>query len=348
MPERFAALAELTKARFREFYREPEAVFWTFGFPVILAVVLGLAFRSQPVAPARVAVAPGEPAWLRDALSASESVEVLPLEGDEAARKLRTGALDLVVSADAASETPRVVYRLDPTRPEARAAQILADDVLQRALGRTDAVESGREEVTETGSRYVDFLFPGLLGINAMMSSLWGIGYTIVLHRKRKLLKRLAATPMRTTDLLLSYFLSRLVFLVAELGAILGFGVLAFGIEVRGSLAAVGLLGLLGASAFGTLALFVASRADTIESANGWLNFVSLPMWLLSGSFYSYERFPEVFHPAIQALPLTALNDALRAVMNEGAALSAVLPEMGVLAVWTALGFLLGKRAFRW
>jgi len=337
----------LTKARFLEFFREPEAVFWTFGFPIVLALVLGIAFRERTPAPARIAFAPSAPAWAREAAAATKELQVVEPQPQDLARKLRSGAVDLVVEGPGA-ESAEITYRFDASREEARFARAAVDAALQRARGRVDVLRPAEQTVSEPGARYVDWLFPGLLGMNVMMSSLWGLGYTIVLHRQRKLLKRLAVTPIRPIELLLSYFLSRLVFLALEIVAILAFGSLAFGVSVSGSWLAVGCLSFLGAGCFAAIALFVASRADTIESASGWLNFVTLPMWLLSGSFYSYERFPESAQPFIKALPLTALNDGLRAVMGDGEGIAATWPQVAILAAWTAGAFLLGRRAFRW
>jgi ABC-type multidrug transport system permease subunit len=241
-----------------------------------------------------------------------------------------------------------VEYRYDESRAEGRLARLAADDVLQRARGRADALAVAEDAAPPPGSRYVDYLFPGVLGMNIMMSSLWGMGYAIVVGRKLKLLRRLAVTPMRRRDFLLSYFLSRALLLVVEALVILVFGALAFGVEMRGSLVALTVVSAAGAAAFAALALVVASRTDNLDAANGLLNAVALPMWMASGTFFSYERFPEIVHPLIRALPLTALNDALRAIANEGASLGSTWSELLVLAAWTVAGFLAASRLFRW
>ena len=177
---------------------------------------------------------------------------------------------------------------------------------------------------------------------------MWGLGFSIVSARTKKLLKRLAATPMRRSEYLLSQMLARLVFLVFEVAILVGFGWLAFGVEVRGSLGALALVSLLGAASFAGLGLLVSSRTKTVEGVSGLMNLVMLPMWLLSGTFFSWERFPDAVHPYIRALPLTALNDALRAVMTEGRPLSALGLELGVLALTGAITFFVAVRIFRW
>ena len=351
MSERPHPLVELTRARILEFLREPEAVFWVFVFPVLLAFALGIAFRAKPPERTRVAVLAGTAASARVValLEGAAHLEVLAMPAAEAAEALRKGRVDVAVEVDAADGgVPSVTYRFDPTRTESRAARLSVDDALQRALGRGDAATVREESVVESGSRYVDFLIPGLVGLNLMGSGMWGLGFSVVVARTRKLLKRFAATPMRRTDYLLSYALSRLLFLVLEVAAVVVFGVVAFDVAVRGSLVSLAAVALLGAAAFSGLGLLIAARTKTIEAASGWMNLVQLPMWLLSGSFFSYERFPEAVQPAIRALPLTALNDALRAVMNDGAPLLASWPELAVLLAWGGVSFVVAVKIFRW
>jgi ABC-type multidrug transport system permease subunit len=347
MSERPHPLVELTRARVLEFVREPEAVFWVFVFPVLLAMALGIAFRSQPAPDARVAVVDGAgAAAVVERLAAVDGLDVQLLPAAAAAEALRKARVDVVVAVSGVP--PAVEYRFDPSRAEGRAARLAVDDALQRSAGRRDLVTSGERPVTEPGSRYIDFLIPGLVGLNLMGSGMWGIGFSVVSARVRKLLKRYAATPMRRGHYLLSFGLSRLIFLVVEVAAIVGFGWLVFGVAVRGSLVALAVVVLIGAATFAGLGLVVAARPRTIEAVSGWMNLVQLPMWLLSGSFFSYERFPAAVRPAIRALPLTALNDALRAVINDGTPLSASWLELAVLVAWGAVSFVVALRVFRW
>ena len=219
---------------------------------------------------------------------------------------------------------------------------------MQRGKGRTDVVSVGDEKITEPGARYVDFLVPGLIGMNLMGSGLWGLGFTVVIARSRKLLKRFAATPMRRVDYLLSFMLSRLGFLVLEVAAVVVFASLVFGFTVRGSWLSLSLITLLGGFTFSGIGLLVAARPTTIEGVSGLMNFIMLPMWLLSGTFFSSERFPQIFQPFIKALPLTALNTLLRAVMNEGATLSPNWIPITILLAWCVISFVVALKIFKW
>jgi ABC-type multidrug transport system permease subunit len=202
--------------------------------------------------------------------------------------------------------------------------------------------------VTEPGSRYIDFLIPGLLGMNLMGSSIWGLGFTIVTARSKKLLKRLMATPMSRAFYLASFLLSRLFFLILEIVTLLGFGHFAFGVPLRGNLVTLLLICLLAALSFGGLGLLSASRARTTEAVSGIMNFIMLPMWIFSGVFFSSANFPNVVQPFIKMLPLTAVNDALRLNMLEGSSLLAVTPQLAVIIVWGVVTFFVALKIFRW
>jgi ABC-2 type transport system permease protein len=353
--ERLRPLVELTLVRFREFLREPEAVFWTFIFPVLLAFALGIAFRNQPPAQVRAAVESTSPAatGAAAALSASGAVETEVLPAEDAALALRKGRVDLVLrvaspGADGGLAGATFDYRYDPTRPEGKTARLVVGDALERAAGRADVTASRDETVSEPGSRYIDWLIPGLIGMNLMGSGLWGLGFSVVVARTRKILKRLAATPMRRSHFLLSYMFSRLFFLVLEVGAVLGFAWLVFGVEIHGSFVSLLAVTLLGSLSFAGIGLLIAARPTTIEGVSGLMNLVMLPMWLLSGTFFSSERFPAALQPIIKALPLTALNDALRGVINDGASIAALWLPLAVLVAWGLVGFVIALRIFRW
>ncbi len=343
-------LVELTLARFREFVREPGALFWTFGFPVLLAVGLGIAFRARPPDPARVALVgrTDADARMERILQGADRVEVTRMDEEEARASLRSGKVDMVIVPVLEDGRMSVTYRYDAARPQGRAARLEADMVVQSALGRTDVADVSEETVSEQGGRYIDFLIPGLIGLNVMGSSMWGIGYSVVLSRRRKLLKRLAATPMSRSHYMFSYLFSRLVFLIAEVAALVAFGWLVFGVRVHGSWVWLILVSLAGAASFTGLALLVASRSESTEVASGVMNAVMLPMWLLSGSFFSYERFPDFLHPVIRLLPLTAFNDALRAIINDGASIWSTWTQVAVLAFWALVGYLLAVKLFKW
>jgi ABC-2 type transport system permease protein len=346
-------LIELTLARIREFVRQPEAVFWVFGFPILLAFALGLAFRETapeklPVAVESVSANSAETAA---AISRSADLRAVVMDPAEAAQALRTGRVALIVrSATATSKdsSPEFDYRFDPARPDSRIARLAVDDALQRAAGRKDTAAIREQTVTEPGARYIDFLVPGLIGLNLMGSGMWGLGFVLVQARTQKLLKRLAATPMKRWHFLFSFMLSRLVFLVLEVAAILAFAYFVFNVKIHGSLLSFMLISLIGSLAFAGIGLLIAARPRTIEGVSGLMNLVMLPMWLLSGSFFSASRFPDFLQPLIKVLPLTALNDTLRAVMNDGAALGANAAGVAILTAWGLVSFLIALKIFRW
>ena len=354
---------QLYLARLREFARQPARIFWVYGFPMLLAVVLGFAFQSRPPAPVVVDVAdgPGVPA-LKEAVAAHNArladlppssrgstapiaIEVRPEA--EAVKRLRTGKTPLVVVP---GEGGTVAYRYDPTRPEAAAARATVDDVLQRAAGRSDPLATRDDLVTEPGSRYIDFLIPGLIGLNAMGGGLWGVGFFLVNLRIGKLLKCYVATPMPRRDFLAAILASRLTFLIPDLAVLLTLGVVAFHMPIRGGLWLVVLLDVIGALAFAGIGLLIASRATTTETVSGLMNLVMMPMWLLSGVFFASDRFPAAVQPLIQALPLTQLVNGLRLVILEGGGLTSygVLRALAILAAWAIGTFWLALRWFRW
>jgi ABC-type multidrug transport system permease subunit len=336
-----SSLAQLTKVRFLEFLREPEAIFWVFVFPVLLAAGLGIAFRNQPAQVVKIGATEER---LAAALRHEKGLEVQVIDraaGDDA---LRTGRILLL----AMPASDGVVYRYDDTNPEARNARLLADRAMHRASGQPDPVKAREDLVREPGSRYIDFLVPGLLGMNLMGGGIWGLGFTIVDSRRKNLLKRLVASPMSRPEYLLSFLLSRLVMLCFEILAFLGFAVLAFGVPLRGSLVELGLLCLLASLSFSALGLLIATRARTIEAVSGLMNLVMLPMWVLSGIFFSAERFPDSVQPFIRALPLTAVIDALRGNMIQGLSLVQLKGEVAVMLLWLVSAFAIALRLFRW
>jgi ABC-type multidrug transport system permease subunit len=329
--------------RFREFLREPEVLFWVFLFPILLAAGLGLAFRNRPAEVLKVgAVSPSIAASLRQ----EKLLDVQELDARTGQDALRAGKVALL--AEPATGGSGVTYEYDDTNPEGRTARMLADRAVQRAAGRVDPVPSGDVPMREPGSRYIDFLLPGLLGMNVMGTSIWSLAFGVVDARRKKLLKRLMATPMPRHDYLFSFLLSRLATLVIEVSLLLGFGILIFHVPVRGSLVTFVTLCVLGSLAFSSLGLLIASRVRTVEAVSGLTNFVMMPMWIVSGVFFSAQRFPDLLQPVIRALPLTAIINALRANMLQGASLDQLWPEVGVLSVWLVICFTLALKLFKW
>jgi len=330
--------------RIRGFVREPAATFWVFVFPLLMSVALGLAFRNQASTRLSVAVADGPGvAEVLAALGRSDGLRPVPMSLAEARDELRHGRLAMVVVPD---PTPRIL--LDPTQPDARTARLLVSDALQRAAGRIDPLPLEEERVTIPGTRYIDFLVPGLLGFGIMSSSIWGLGWAIVQMRMGKLLRRLAATPMRRLDFLLAFAAGRLLLAVLEVFFFLAFARVIFDVRVAGSVLLFVVWALAGALSFGGVAALVASRVETTESANGLMNLVTLPMTVVSGVFFSADRFPGWAQPVIRALPLTALIEGLRAISIQGAGVAALAIPVAVLLVWGVVSFALALRLFRW
>jgi ABC-type multidrug transport system permease subunit len=358
-------LFQLYSTRLRDFYRQPARIFWVYGFPTLLAIVLGFAFQNRPPAPIPLDLVRGPgsaSAWIKSAIAdhnaamrpaeaagrARQDVPAVAVrESDqaEALARLNTGKTPLVIEPIGSGSW---AYRYDPTRPEAAAARQTIDDILQRAAGRVDPKAVQDVPVTELGSRYIDFFIPGLIGLNVMGGGLWGVGFLIVNFRIGKLLKRFVATPMPRRDFLLAILGARLTFLVPDLAVLLLLGTLMFQMPIRGSLALVVLVDVVGALAFSGIGLLVACRTSTTEAVQGLMNLVMLPQWLFSGVFFSSERFGTSAQWFIQALPLTQLVSALRRVLLEGAGLLDVGGALAILSAWAVVTFLLALRWFRW
>ena len=364
-------LWNLTLSRLREFYRQPEAVFWVYFFPILMVVALGIAFRNKPIEVITVDILESTGATaMEQVLNADERIHASLFDSETCRQRLRTGKSDLFIepagirsssveqpdssrndftdnTGDGVGNAP-VVYHYDPTRPGSIVARDLVDDLIQASAGRVNPVATEVVVLSEPGGRYIDFLVPGLLGMGIMGGGLWGVGFAVVDMRIRKLLKRFVATPMRKSQFLMGIMLSRLFFMVPEIILLLVFSRIFFGVQVYGSWTAILLLILVGAIEFSGIGLLVASRAKTLESVSGLMNLVMLPLWTLSGIFFSYERFPQVVQPIIRLLPLTPLNDALRAVMLEGAPLASQWPEVTVMSLWAMVTFALALVMFRW
>lgn len=337
-------LVELTRTRFREFFREPEAIFWVFAFPILMTCALGVAFRSardQPVI-VGVAAAPGREVTIA-ALQRAGGFTIREIDAADVERAVRDGRAPVVVIPGMPP-----TYKYDGARAESQVARLTVDAALQRAAGRADAFAPLQQPVEAVGSRYIDWLVPGLLGMNVMGTGMWSVSFSIVTARMRKLLKRLVATPMLRWHYLASHVLNRLAFLTLESTILVAFAWIVFGVRVHGSLIALAALAILGAFCFGGLALLTSSRVRTIEAVSGLLNVVMVPMWIFSGVFFASSNFPDVMQPFIQALPLTALNDAFRAVINEGLPLASQWREIATLGAWGTGAFALALRLFKW
>ena len=345
--ERYSPLWQLTIARVREFYRQPEAIFWVYAFPLLLAIALGVAFRDKPIEKILIDVQAGDAADdLADQLRKDGRFKVEKHPADEAMKRLEQGNTEVVVAREGTADKPRYDYIFDKNRAESVNARNAVDSFLVRA--KSDLPEPSDHQLQERSGSYITFLIPGLIGMNLMGGGLWGVGFATVDLRVRKLLKRLIATPMRKSDFLLSIMLSRLLFAVPEIVLLLVFARLVFGVEIKGSMLSLLAVVILGSMSFMGLGLLVASRAKTMEAVSGLMNLVMLPMYIVSGVFFSSKHFPDIVQPLIKLLPLTALNDALRAIMMDGLPLSSQWLELLIVAVWGGVSFVLALRFFRW
>jgi ABC-2 type transport system permease protein len=337
-------IVELTMTRLREFVREPEALFWTFVFPIVMTLVMAMAFPSRGARPVPVGIADGEAAGsFRQTLAKAPGIAVVAVPRGGEQRALREGIVHVIVVP-----TDPPAYEFDAARVESYTARLVVDDALKRAAGRVDPWVAREKPVEVPGSRYVDWLIPGMVAMGIMSNGMWGVGFSIVQARMRKLLKRMVSSPMRKSEYLLAQLLARLIFLAPEVAVPIVFGMLAFGMPVNGSIGAITVVTLVGSLAFGAIGLLLGSRARTFEAVSGLMNMAMLPMWLLSGVFFSSSNFPRAVQPAIQALPLTALVDGLRAVVLEGATLHTVRAELLRLAIWTIVPFAVALRIFKW
>ncbi len=301
---RARAFLALCLARFRESYREPEVLFWAFVFPVLLSAALAVAFRDRPPEPSRArgpAGAGGGAAPRRPAGGAARRGR-----GGRARKRPRTRSAwggrtswsrlrPIPRPRSSTGSTPRGPRPASPGRGSTTPCSA-------RRAARTPCA-AARSPASEPGGRYVDFLVPGLIGMNLMSAGMWGVGYALVDMRIKKLLKRLLATPMRAADFMVAQMTMRVVSTFVEVGFLLGFAALALGVPVRGSLAAVMAVAVLGSMCFAGLGLAVGCRARKIETVSGLMNLVTMPMFVASGVFFSVERFPEAVQPAIRAAP---------------------------------------------
>lgn len=357
------AIGVLIKTRFVEFTRKPAAVFWTYVFPLVMMVVLGSAFRSQgtPTQPVAI-VEHAQASALAEKLQPSPWLKVEVLPEEVAVRQLRTGAIVSLIrvargaaveeggqgadSMDTGIPPWEVVY--DPARPGGPMTELAIRQQLTASNQGPNTTPFQVVRFEEPGGRYIDFLVPGLIGMTLLGGGLWGVGYAIVDMRIRKLLKRYLATPMRKSDFLLGIVASRMLFMFPQVALILLVSRWVFGVINFGSWLELGLIILLGGLQFAGVGLLVASRTKTMESMSGLINLAMLPMWTLSGIFFSYQNFPEFLHWPIRLLPLTPILDAMRGVMLEGQSLTAFPVEMALILTWTLGTFLLALFTFRW
>lgn len=343
------SFVNLIAIQFREFVREPASLFWALVFPVGLSGVLGLAFAEKDAVTNRVAIEQNTYAnQLKLKLSAIQPDTLLLNQFSfifttptDALLKLKRGEVALILEPLPGGNT---AYHFDPRNELGRTQYLLLDKELNQYAGK----EAQIRPVSTQGSRYIDFLIPGMIALGIMNSCVWGIGWGVIEWRIKKLLRQMVATPMRKTEFLLAHFATRLVLCLVEATCLLLFAWLLFGVGIMGSAPAFALVFTTGVFAFGGIAILVASRPQKTYVGSGIINFVTLSLTILSGIFFSYTNFPAWAAKIIEFLPLTLLADLLRKVFNEGAGLAQVAGKSVVLLTYGAICFLVGLRVFKW
>jgi len=257
---------------------------------------------------------------------------------------LKRGEADIVVCDSLGA----LQYHFDPLNSQAQLAYTKLSSLLKEHRQASLTAQSEVKPLTLKGVRYIDFLIPGLIAFGIMSDILWGISYTIIERRGKKLLRRMVATPMRKSNLLISMMFVRIMMNLVDAVVIILAAWLIFGVVIQGNIGALLLLFLAGNLAFTGIAVLISSRTDKTEVGNGWINAVQMPMLVLSGVFFSYHNFPEWSLPFIKLLPLTALADGMRSIFNEGAGWSDILIPSAALTVLGLICFITGKKLFKW
>lgn len=341
---RWRAMQQLLLFRLRAVIREPSALFWTFVFPILTSIALGIAFQEPGTGPIKVALAHGPGELELAQRLAAPPLRVERSEAEQAYKDLESGLVSAVV-------VPGEHYAqlvLNPTQSDTPLVRCLTRGALEKGTAAPAAFQIQERLQASNGARYIDFLIPGLIGFGLLSFSLWGMGFSIVQMRTGKLLRRLLASPVRRSDVLLSFVVSRLALAPVEVGVLALFGHFLFKVPVRGSWVTLLAFALLGAFCFAGLSLLTFSRAQNAETAGGLGNLVQMPMLILSGVFFSSSHFPRWLKPVIDLLPLTVVNDGLRAIMTTGAGFTALLPSILLLGAWSVGSFGLALYWFRW
>ncbi len=348
----------LVTIQLKEFYREPGIIFWAFAFPIAIAGVLGIAFASKEVPETRVAIISTshnanelvlkiEKAFSNSAGGNSNGLGVIIpkiLEEGDAIKALKRGEVNLLLKEDAQGN---LEFSFDPSNANAQRDYLLLSNALLSDANHNQAVSSIRK-LDSKGTRYIDYLVPGMLAMGVMNSCLWGVGWNLIEMRMKKLLRRMSATPMNKLSFVLSFFFTRLVVTTVEVITFLTFTFTVFENAFFGSPLAAVLIFLTGNFAFACIGIFVGSRAQSSQVGNGLVNAFTFPMMVLSGIFFSYKNFPDIVLPVVRHLPLTLMADSLRATFIEGAGVGDALYAC-VILICIGLGFLTaGLRIFRW
>lgn len=336
---------QLWMIQIREFFREPAVIFWAFAFPAGLALVLGFAFQSPSSRHEKIGVVVVSEEKDADSIirNLSGQIEAVLMTEGQAIQALRRGEIHTVIRVEGSES---IKFQYDPASDEAVRQQAMARNILYEKAGVP--VSISQEVLRVPGSRYVDYLIPGLIAMGVMNACLWGTGWSLIGLRMKMLLRRMAASPMNVDLFFLSLGAARLVLVMLESAFLVVFAYAVFQLLPIGSMAGFFLLLLAGVIAFTGLAIALGSRTANTQIGNGLINAAAMPMMLLSGVFFSYHGFPDVAQTMIRFLPLTILADGLRAIYLEGAGVRESLLPAAELAGFGIITLFVGKRLFRW
>jgi len=338
-------------ARNREFYRDRTGLGWNIFMPILMVLAFAFIFSGEPGDQLKIGVVTADGVLPRSptGLLALRHIRFVPFANvGPAIPKVERHQLDLLV--DLRARPP--VYWVNLESPQGYLAERLMLGAERAGLGTggEPGSEPGPERRTLSGAAvsYADWVLPGVLAMNVMFSSLWGVGWVIVRYRKNGVLRRLKATPLSPFEFLAAQVLSRLlVVLGASLVVYVG-AALLLEFPMRGSYVALVLVYAAGALCLISLGLIVSSRLRTEELADGVLNLISWPMLLLSGVWFSMEGTSPAAQFVSRLSPLTHLVDAARQVMIDGAGVADVIPDVLLLAGLALALLALAARLFRW
>jgi ABC-2 type transport system permease protein len=369
-------LKTLTLANFKEMLREPGVLFWGIVFPILMSLGLGIAFNTKSDVIRKIGIIGNTDSIFKDtSLLIHKFLAVKTIKSynekektdnylfrienkklgntnfhfriltwNDAVMELKRGKISLVME----EKNDSVNYLFDPANPDAQLTYIRLSQIFGSRDFVSDENDVNIKPLTLEGTRYVDFLVPGLIAMGIMMSIMWGVSYTIIERRSKKLLRRMVSSPMKKSHFLISIIAVRVCMNFIEGCLIFFFAFLVFGIRIQGSLPALLLVFISGNIMFSGLAVFISSKTSKTEIGNALINLVVMPMMLLSGIFFSYHNFPDWMITVIQKLPLTMVADDIRSIFIEGAGIAQIATHCLILCLGGIIFFTAGIRIFKW
>ncbi|MGB8489552.1 MAG: ABC transporter permease [Bacteroidales bacterium] len=374
---KYGQLTELIKAMFREIIREPGVLFWGILFPILMSLGLGVAFTRKADIVRKVGVILSTEynigrdtstslqtfletrcekntsdngktyQWKLQILNRKLGNSVFyfyKMDWDQAMTALKRGTINVLVTDR--NGVPE--YHFDPQNSDAQLTYIRLSTIIGSGTQVPSETDADVKPLTLKGTRYIDFLVPGLITMGVMMSSMWGISYGLIEKRSKKLLRRMVATPMKKSHFLFALITVRIFMNFIESSVLLIFSMIVFRISILGNIPALLTIFLAGNFAFAGIAVLMSSHTSNTEVGNGLINAIVFPMMVLSGIFFSYHNFPAWSIKFIQALPLTMMTDGIRSIFNEGAGFGEVALPIMILSAMGAAFFAAGLKIFKW